>query len=146
MYWYAYAILVAALWGLYAIIESQIVKEFHPMFLFVIGGLCCGVCSLVLFFIKRNQLLPLFAKASAKTIIISIIGSFLALVVANYIFLLALEHAESPGIIMGLAYSAPIFTIIGSMLILQYKINMIELVGIGLTVCGVGVVAFGMGK
>jgi drug/metabolite transporter (DMT)-like permease len=144
MLWYAYAILVAALWGFYALLESKIVKQYHPLFLFVIGGICYGVCALIILVIKWKTLVPTYMNAGSRIIAIASIGSLCGVALANYLFLLALESAPAPNIIMALAYSAPIFTILGSILLLQYKVCAIEIIGMILTFCGVGLVTYGM--
>ena len=139
--WYAYAILVAVLWGLYAIIESRIIKQYHPLFMFVLGGICWGLVSVCLLFYKRSELLPIFAKAGTRTMAIAITGSLLAIVCANYLFLLALENAPAPNIVMALAYSAPIFTILGSILMFQHEINLMEIIGMVITMIGISFVS-----
>ena len=139
--WYAYAVLVAMLWGLYAVIESRIIKQYHPLFMFILGGLCWGAVSLVMLIYKRDELLPLYKKAAkGKTLAIAIAGSIFAIVGANYLFMLALENAPSPNIVLSLAYSAPIFAILISILLFQYPVNRIEITGMVIAIIGVGLV------
>lgn len=61
-------------------------------------------------------------------------------VLANYLLLLALENAPTPNIVMAMAYSAPVFTILGGILIFRNGVNMMELLGMGLTIGGIAVI------
>ena len=60
----------------------------------------------------------------------------------NWSFDLALENAPTPNIVMAMAYSAPVFTILGGILIFRNGVNMMELLGMGLTIGGIAIICF----
>jgi drug/metabolite transporter (DMT)-like permease len=141
--WYAYAILVAFLWGMYTLLESKTVSKYHASFMFVIAGLCSGACAVILLVFKWKTLIPLYKKAAGdKTLITAIGASIFGVVLANYLLLLALENAPTPNIVMAMAYSAPVFTILGGILIFRNGVNMMELLGMGLTIGGIAIICF----
>ncbi len=141
MYSYIYAILVASLWGVSALIESSIIKQVSPLFLYVIGGLCFGFSALVLLIFKRATLIPMFLKASPKVLGLAFVSSIAAIVVANFLFLLALDRAGSPTIVTALSYCAPVFTLVGAIVLFQYSVSFLEFAGIAITLLGVVIIA-----
>jgi drug/metabolite transporter (DMT)-like permease len=138
---FVYAIVVASLWGLAALVECSIIKQVSPLFLYVIGGLCFGISALVMLAFKRATLIPMFLKASPRVLFLSVLSSVAAIVVANYLFLLALDRTTRPTIVTALAYCAPVFTLIGAIVLLQYKVSPLELAGIAMTLFGVLIIA-----
>ena len=141
MYGYIYAIMVSALWGGSVLLESSIIAKFSPAYLYVIGGLVFGLTSLSVLIVNWKTLLPMFARTTPTQYCISIVASLMSMVLANYLFLLALEKTSKPNVVSAIAYSAPIFTLIGSILLLQEKSSTLEIVGVLVTLIGVGIVS-----
>ena len=140
MFGYMYAVVVACLWGLAALVEATIIHKLSPLFLYVVGGLCVGISALIVLFFKWRTLLPMLYSASPRILGVAILASIAAMVVGNLLFLFALDKANSPSIVTVLAYCAPIFTLIGSIVLLQYKVTPLELVGIAMTIIGVFII------
>ena len=141
MYGYVYALVVAVLWGFAAILENLLVKKFNPLFLYVISGATFGVSALAVYLWNRSSIDAMFGRATARDLGVAVLMALGAVVLANYFFLLALEKTSKPSVVTAMAYCAPIFTLIGSIVILQYKVSRLELVGIATTIAGVCIVA-----
>ena len=140
MYGYVYAIIVAIMWGFAAILENSLLEQFSPVFLYVVSGLTFGLSALIVLLWKRASIVPMFHAAKWGDLGYVILMALGALVIANYFFLLALDKTSKPTVVTTLAYCAPVFTLLGSILLLQYDVSSLELIGIGTTIVGVVIV------
>ena len=140
MYGYVYAIIVAIMWGFAAILENSLLEQFSPVFLYVVSGLTFGLSALIVLLWKRASIVPMFHAAKWGDLGYVILMALGALVIANYFFLLALDKTSKPTVVTALAYCAPVFTLLGSILLLQYDVSSLELIGIGTTIVGVVIV------
>ncbi len=140
MYGYVYAIIVAIMWGFAAILENSLLEQFSPVFLYVISGLTFGISAALVFLCNHASIVPMFRAAKWRDLGSVILMALGALVIANYFFLLALDKTSKPTVVTALAYCAPIFTLLGSILLMQYDVSSLELIGIGTTIVGVIIV------
>lgn len=141
MHGHLFAIAVAIMWGLAAILQNSLVKKYNPSFLYVITGLTFGVSAILVFFWKRSAIVPMFKIVTLTDFSAAILMALGAVAIANYVFLLAFEKSSSPTAVTALAYCAPIFTLLGSILLLKYPVSFLELIGIFTTITGVVIVS-----
>ena len=141
MYGYIYAIIVAILWGFSALLENHMVKQLDILFLYVVGGITFGISALFILIWKHATLIPMFKRATNSQLSLSILSAVGAIILSNFLFLMALEKTSKPSVVTALAYCAPVFTLIGAIVLLQYKVSKLELLGIVLTLAGVGIIA-----
>jgi len=117
------------------------VKQLNPLFLYVVGGITFGLSALVVLFWNYSTLFPMLKNATNYQLSLSVLSSVSAIVLSNFLFLLALEKTSKPSVVTALAYCAPVFTLIGAIVLLQYKVSKMELFGIVLTLVGIGIIA-----
>lgn len=134
------AFLIAIIWGSKSIALSIITKKYSTEFIYSIQIIL--ELLFISFFIYFNKDI-IYPDLNNITLIdfismffIALIGTFLS----NYLFTYLLKYNDH-NVITTIAYSAPIFTLIISMVFLNKKIDLVKQIGVLLSVVGLVMVS-----
>lgn len=146
MFAYFLAIGVAIMWGLGALMEHNIVKKYSSNLFFIITGLCYFFVAFCLYIYNHKHIGDSLNKLNLQDLLFILFTALIALVLSNLLFLFTLKNTDAPHIITAICFTAPVFSLIGAVLILKYKISYAEILGIILSIIGILILSVSMRK
>lgn len=134
------ALLVAILWAGNTVINKYVMdKSIGQKTVIVIGAFTFFTSMLLFAIYNSGEILGDIKKIKSIDIILLIGGAIFGLFFGNILFMYLLEKNNS-SVVAALAYTAPVFVFIMSLIILKERIERIKILGIALTVSGVAII------
>lgn len=130
-------------WGLACILESLSLKNFPASMTFIVSAFVYVFAAIIVLFFKRNSLYEYFDVVKYRdSWMYTILAAICIFVIGNFIYLHALKESKTPYLVVALSYTAPIFTLIISILILKHDYSLCSLLGVTLVILGVFIISF----
>ena len=129
-------------WGLSSIFDKLSMTAFSPIMVFIVGGMVYATVALSLLIYHRNSIKHYFYdyKKYKTAWMYAILGAICVYGVANLIYYYALNASNTPHIVIALSYSAPIFTLLVSIIILKHDFSITSILGVLLVIVGTFIV------
>lgn len=134
-----YPIITSFFWGLSSIFDKLSMSgDFPPLMIFIISGMVYSLITIVLLIANKNKLIPYFNVIKYKMgWIYAILSGISVFAIANLLYLYALNKSNHGYVIVTLAYSAPIFTVLLGIIVLKHDYSWKSLMGVLLVILGV---------
>jgi len=130
-------------WGISSIFDSLSLRDFPPIMTFIICGFIYFIVSFFILLVNNKKLYPYFDLVKYRNAwIYAILAGLCVACVGNLIYLHALKSSLAPYLVVALSYSAPIFTLLVSVLVLKHDYSLSSILGVILVVTGVFVISF----
>ena len=130
-------------WGLSSVFDKLCLDDFSPIMIFIVGGFVYAILCIVLIIYNYQKLkIYLDFKKYKKAWIYSILAGICVYGIANLLYYHALKKSDTPHIVVALAYSAPIFTLLLSVIVLKNDFSLHSLIGVFLVIIGVFVICW----
>ena len=131
-------------WGLSSVFDKLSMNAFSPVMVFIVGGIVYALVALGLLIYHRNHVKHYFYDYKKYKVawIYAILAAVCVYGVANLIYYYALNASSTPHIVIALSYSAPIFTLLLSIIVLKEDFSMASIIGVILVVLGTFIVCY----
>jgi len=134
------ALLVAFLWGATPIIHKHVLRFVSPSVILVVGGTAYYIALIGYAAYNWKTLYPEMINLTVMNAFWICLAALIMSFVAKIIYLYVLKKKESY-VVSALVFSAPFFTAILAVLLLNEKVTLEKLVGVMLIVIGIVVLS-----
>lgn len=127
---------IALLWSLAPIFHKYIYKSgIDPKTMMIISGISYASMLIAYIFVHKSTFISDIPRLTVSTVAVIFVSVLLTSFTANLLYYYAIKHHEA-FLVTGLAYTAPLFTMVFAWLLLKEKISMRAAMGVLLIVVG----------
>jgi len=146
MYIYLLPLITSAMWGVSAVLDKMAMVDMPMYLVFLIGALLYTIAAVIIFFVNYKDLRMQIKlnKISNKSYMYAILAGITGFIIANLFFYYSIKNIHNTHTVATIAYTAPIFTFIFALLLLNHKFSMYSLIGVIITVIGVVIVSLNL--
>lgn len=133
---YLVSVFAIILWGISYIWTDMLIRRDIPVFYFVFVRIFLAGIILFLLNATRGRISGIHRKDLPKFLLLALFEPFLYFLCESY----GLKETGSPTLSAMIIATIPIFSIGAGMLFFKEKINLVNIIGIVLSLCGIGLV------
>ena len=133
----------AFFWGLSSIFDKLCLNTFTPIMIFIVGGMVYSIIAIGLFIYHRHEIKHYFYDyiKYKNAWIYAILAGICVYGIANLIYYHVLHNTNNTNIVIAISYSAPIFTLILSLIILKKEnYSLASIIGVLFVIIGTVIV------
>ena len=133
---YLVSVFAILLWGISYIWTDMLIHQDIPVFYFVFVRILLAGVILFLFNATRGRITGIHRKDLPKFLLLALFEPFIYFLCESY----GLKETGSPTLSAMIIATIPIFSVGAGMLFFKEKINFVNIIGILLSLCGIGLV------
>jgi drug/metabolite transporter (DMT)-like permease len=136
-----YAILIAILWSFSSILITLIDPNIHPFIIWIYVQLTSFIISIIIVvfvvIVKHPKVSFQLPKLAYKDVSCILLSTLIGPILAYAFFIYLLKNCQNTSMVVSLAYTVPLFSVIFGYLFLNEKINTYTVIGAFLITIGI---------
>lgn len=136
-----YVTIIAILWSLSSILITLVNPNLHPFIIWIYIQIASFVISIIIIvfvvIVKQPNISFQLPKLAHKDISCIVLSTLIGPILAYGFFIYLLKHCPKTSLVVSLAYTVPLFSVIFGYLFLNEKINTYTIIGAFLITVGI---------